>query len=167
MKSKIFGLIMALFFIFYFIKMMPQKEIVYIAKVEAVATSTVEISIKNENLSVKEIIKLKAEKYGLDPKMLDQIILCESTYRTNVTHDGGRGKGPTGYHKATFNEVALIYTSKTGQKLNYDSAFDQIELMAFDFQRGEKYRFKWTSYARYSEYGTCEMNKIKQILAKK
>jgi hypothetical protein len=148
--------------------MIPKKEIVYIAKAESVATTTVsKISIKNKDLTVKEIIKLKSEKYELNHKMFDEIIKCESTYRVNVTHDGGRGWGPTGYHKATFNESLVKYKKETNQNLNYYSAFDQIELMAWDFKNNPQRRFLWSSYVRYAEYGTCDVKKIKQILAQK
>lgn len=167
MKKIFIGSLTVLCLVFYFNRAAPKNEIVYVAKVEAVATST---STSKENdfnkLSVQDIIKMKAEKYNLDHKMFDEIIKCESTYRVNVSHDGGRGWGPTGYHKATFIESLAKYQKETGQSLNYNSAFDQIELMAWDFKTNPKRRYLWSSYVRYAEYGTCDVKKIRQIAQK-
>lgn len=134
-----------------------------IAATSTTVVATSSVSKKNGELSVREIIQIKSEKYGLKTSMMDQIVKCESTYNPQAEHDGGKGKGVTGYHLATFNESLAMYRKQTGQNLNYNSSFDQIELMAWDYKTNPERRYLWSSYVRYSKYGTCEIAKIKQI----
>lgn len=119
-----------------------------------------------DSLTVKELIKLKAEKYNLSSNMMDEIILCESTYNPNAVHDGHRGVGVTGFHKSTFDLWLKKYEKETNQSLNYNSTFDQLELMSWAFSKGESYRDDWSSYNRYKVYGTCQVKKIKELANK-
>jgi len=109
--------------------------------------------------TVQEIINQMSDEYNLSPQMMSEVIFCESSFNENATHDGGRGKGITGFHRATF----LDWEKKSGMDLNYDSTFDQIKLMSWAFSQGEKYRDDWTSYNRYKKYGTCKVSEIKKI----
>lgn len=121
------------------------------------------VSKKIASNPIQNIIKEKAIKYNLNPQMFDELILCESSYNEKQNHDGGKGVGVAGWHKSTFNEVYAKYKKETGNVLNYSSSQDQLELMAWEFKRGEKYRLKWSSYLRYAKYGTCDVKKIRKI----
>lgn len=112
-----------------------------------------------DSLSVQGMIDYLAPQYGQDKKMISDIIFCESSYRTDVSHDGGLGKGATGLHLNTFNG----WTKEFHVALNYNSTFDQIRLMSMAFQKGESYRDDWSSYRRYAKYGTCDIAKIRQM----
>lgn len=120
----------------------------------------VEVISKIEPKTIPEIIKEKAEKYNQNYTTLSKVIFCESSFQTTVSHDGGRGKGVTGFHKDTFNRWLKVYMKETNQTLNYDSNYDQIELMSWAFSKGENYRNDWTSYNKLVRYGECNNGKL-------
>lgn len=99
-----------------------------------------------DDIPVQEIIKCIAPAYGQDPVLISNVIKRESTYNPNAVHDGGRGKGVTGFHTDTFNRWNKQYLKETGEVIIYDSTLDQIKLMSWAFSKGESYRDDWTSY---------------------
>lgn len=112
---------------------------------------------KNEP-SDKEIVQTMARRYGISPKMLDELIMCESSYNKNARHDGGRGAGLTGFHRTTFN----AWEKKIGEDLNYNSSYDQIKLMSWAISQGSEYADDWSSWRRYQKYGTCNITTIRK-----
>jgi len=119
----------------------------------------IEIIENTKQLTIPEIIKKFSNEYNLSSQMMSEIIFCESSFNTHAIHDGGQGKGVTGFHKNTF----LAWEKQSGMNLNYDSTYDQIKLMSWAFAQGEKYRDDWTSYNRYKKYGTCKVSEIRKI----
>lgn len=112
-----------------------------------------------DSMTITEMIEYLAPQYNQNSKLLGEIIFCESSNRTDVPHDGGKGYGVTGYHRETF----LEHEKSFGIDLNYDSSYDQIKLMTIAFSKGEKYRNLWSSYKRYTKYGTCDISKIRKL----
>lgn len=121
------------------------------------------ITQKSTSEVVQDIIREKSDKYNLSYSMMSKVIFCESGFQTTVSHDGGRGKGVTGFHRTTFNQWAKRYFKETNQTLNYDSAYDQIELMSWAFTKGENYRNDWTSYNKLVRYGECNNAKLQAM----
>ncbi len=112
-------------------------------------------------MTVPEVIHEMSTTYGVNEKMLSEIIFCESSFQQGVSHDGGQGVGVTGFHRDTFNG----WSRRFGLDLNYNSTYDQVKLMAIAFTKGEEYRDDWTSYRRYATYGTCDIAKIRKMLS--
>ena len=137
----------------------PAEQVEETPKIESSKT----ITQKSTQEVVQDIIKEKSEKYNLNYSMMSKVIFCESGFQTNANHDGGRGKGVTGFHRATFNTWMARYFKETNQTLNYDSAYDQIELMSWAFTKGESYRDDWTSYNKLIRYGECNNAKLKAM----
>lgn len=134
-------------------------------RVEAtpIIESSKTITQKSTEEVVKDIIREKSEKYNLSYSMMSKVIFCESGFQADANHDGGRGKGVTGFHRSTFNGWLSKYQRETGQTLNYESAYDQIELMSWAFTKGEQYRDDWTSYNKLKRYGECNNAKLKAM----
>ncbi len=128
------------------------------AEVIQVETPIVE-TVDTSKMTIPEMIEYLAPQYNQNVNMMKEIIFCESSNRTDVPHDGGLGKGVTGYHKSTF----LEHEETFGMDLNYESSFDQIKLMMIAFQSGERKRNLWSSYKRYAKYGTCDISKIRKM----
>lgn len=129
------------------------------AQAEAPEPIQVPILDVNRVMTIPEIIHEMSTTYDVNEKMLSEVIFCESSFRQDVPHDNGAGKGVTGFHRDTFNGWA----ERFDLKLNYNSSYDQIKLMAIAFTKGENYRDDWTSYRRYVKYGTCNINKIRNM----
>lgn len=105
---------------------------------------------KIDAMTTVELIEYIAPQYGQDPALLKKIIKCESGFDHTKTHDGGHGKGSTGFHKKTFESWKI----KLGHpELKYESNFDQITLMSIAFKAGEDYRDDWTTYRAYVNGG--------------
>lgn len=112
-------------------------------------------------MTIPEVIHEMSTTYGVNEKMLSEVIFCESSFRQGVSHDGGQGVGVTGFHKTTFDG----WNKQFGLNLNYYSSYDQVKLMAIAFTKGESYRDDWSSYRRYIKYGTCDIAKIRKMLS--
>lgn len=112
----------------------------------------------------KDIAREEAENYDLDVKMFQEIINCESGYDPTASHDGGNGKGITGFWRETFQRWNKKFF---GGELDYHKQEDQIKLMARAFAEGEQYRDDWSSWNKYKKYGVCFNYQIRKIQAKK
>ena len=99
-------------------------------------------------IPIPKIIEKIAPQFGQDPSLIKKVVWMESMYNPNSIHDGGKGKGITGFHKDTFDRYNKIYKKKYNEELNYNSSLDQIKLMSFVFSRSEKERHAWTSYTK-------------------
>lgn len=120
----------------------------------------VPVKVSPEKAQLVAFATKEAEINDLDPKMFVEIINCESSYNPNAVHDGGHGKGVTGFWKETFNRWNKQFFNGT---LDYTSQEDQIKLMARVFQEGEEYRNDWSSWNKYKKYGSCFNYQIKKI----
>jgi hypothetical protein len=102
-------------------------------------------------MTIEEAINYIAPQYGQDPALIYKITHCESRHVLEADHDGGHGKGVTGFHKRTFEDWKV----KLGRpELRYESNFDQITLMSLAFSKGEDYRRAWTTYRAHKNGGT-------------
>lgn len=104
--------------------------------------------------------KEQAEFHDLDPEMFAYIIKCESAFDSTANHDGGNGKGVTGFWRETFERWNKKFYNGT---LVYSNQQDQIKLMARAFQEGEEYRNDWSSWNKYKKYGTCYNYEIRKL----
>lgn len=105
----------------------------------------------------------EAEIHDLDPKMFVYIIKCESAFDSGANHDGGNGKGVTGFWKETFERWNKKFFNG---ELDYNNQEDQIKLMARAFKEGEEYRNDWSSWNKYKKYGTCYNYEIRKKIKK-
>ena len=99
-------------------------------------------------IPIPKIIEKIAPQFGQDPSLIKNVVFMESSYNCNSIHDGGKGKGCTGFHKDTFIGYEKIYFKKYHEHLNYDSNLDQLKLMSFVFSLSERERHLWTSYTK-------------------
>lgn len=77
-------------------------------------------------------------KYHVSPKDLYKVLYCESHFNEKAVGDGGLARNVAQFHKSTFE----MWEKDFGEDLNYDSAQDQIKLMAWAFSKG--YQHHWT-----------------------
>ena len=131
------------------------------ALAEAPLPTQVPIIDTQRVMTIPEVIHEMSTTYGVNEKMLSEVIFCESSFRQGVSHDGGQGVGVTGFHRDTFDD----WNKRFGLDLNYYSSYDQVKLMAIAFTKGENYRDDWSSYRRYVTYGTCDIAKIRKMLS--
>ena len=129
---------------------------------EPIINEPVTVQDTERFMTIPEVIEEMSLKYGVNEKMLSDIIFCESSFRQDVPHDNNAGRGVTGFHRRTFDGWNKKFF---GGQLNYKSSYDQIKLMAFVFTQGEEYRDDWSSYRRYVTYGTCDIAKIRKMLS--
>lgn len=142
-----------------------KKEEIQKPKIIKVNKSKVHIE-KPEVAKLKEVAKEEAIAHGVDPKIFTYIVACESSFNTDASHDGGNGKGITGFWKETFERWNKKFFNG---ELDYNNQEHQLKLMARAFAEGEEYRNDWSSWNKYKKYGTCynyEIKKIKQLSTK-
>lgn len=106
-----------------------------------------------DEYTIIEMINEVAPRFNQDPKLIKGITWCESNHRV-VVHDGGYGKGVTGFHKKTFDRYLKMFIEEGGENLNYNSSYDQLKLMSYAFSKGESARREWTTYVAYKNGGT-------------
>ena len=98
-----------------------------------------------DNASIPELVEYLAPKYGCNASEVKRIVFLESSNNPNAVHDGGLGKGATGFHKKTFEGWAKQFN----MELNYESNFDQLKLMCIAFTKGDSYKDDWTTWTRF------------------
>ncbi|MGI9118430.1 MAG: hypothetical protein ACR2IQ_02685 [Minisyncoccia bacterium] len=108
-----------------------------------------DVNITINDVSVKEMIKCVVPAFYHNPQEISTVVQMESGYNINAVHDGGSGKGITGFHKDTFDR----WNKQSGLNLNYDSSMDQIKLMAWAFDQGKSYKDDWTTWQRLHKKG--------------
>jgi len=111
------------------IEVLPVEPVVPVVKIDT-----------NKNLSVKQILQTVPKKYGVNPKIVENVAFCESTLRYNAVGDGGHAYGILQFHKPTF----LQFEKKYGEDLNYNSSYDQAKLASKMIKDG--YGSHWTCY---------------------
>lgn len=113
---------------------------------------------------LKQVAITEAQNYGINPDTFVYIIKCESNFNSEASHDGGNGKGVTGFWKQTFDRWNNKFFNG---ELDYHKQEDQIKLMARAFQAGEEYRNDWSSWNKLQKYGTCYNHEIRKLANKK
>ena len=102
----------------------------------------------SDDYSLDELIVRFAKENEVSPALLKKVMLCESHGNMELVGDGNRALGIYQYHEPTWEE----FTSKMGEDLNRDSAYDQIKVTAWAFSNG--YAQRWTAYRAIMNGGT-------------
>ncbi len=84
-----------------------------------------------EAMSVPELIEYLAPENAPEIK---KVAWCESSYNPQAVGDGGRAKNIMQFHKPTFDQ----FSKEMGEPLNYDSAYDQIKLADYMWEKDLK-----------------------------
>lgn len=99
--------------------------------------------------SPAEIVRYFTSLYGSDYDLVMSVLSCESNFRM-VQGDGGKSYGHGQYFKETFTR----HSKALGEELIYESSFDQLKLISFDYSYSEAYRKEWTTYRAIINGGT-------------
>jgi len=102
----------------------------------------------NTKEGIRSYIALEAQKRGVEPSDLLNTISGESEYRMYVPGDNGVACGLTQYHEDTFNrhKKKAISQGEPFERLTYCDPRSEIQLMAWAFSQGERYRNEWSAY---------------------
>lgn len=85
---------------------------------------------------------------GVSPFQVKSVLKAESGYNPAAVGDHGLAHGPAQFHQATFNQYEALYFTATNQHLNYDSAQDQITLMAWMWKTYPSSKLQWSTYRK-------------------
>lgn len=85
-----------------------------------------------------------ANLYGVDSKIVNKVLDCESDYDHNARGDGGRSVGIAQIQKPTWDWMEKDYFDEWGEHLDYKSSHDQIKLLAYEISKG--HGNNWTTY---------------------
>lgn len=112
-----------------------------------------EVLVADDNVpvtsrSVEGQIAYFSELYGGDAKIISKVMECESGGDHSVKGDGGRSTGIFQFQKETFNRISKAF----GEKLDYNSKFDQIKLGTWALSNPD-YAKEWTTYVAIQKGG--------------
>ncbi len=93
-------------------------------------------------LTPQEYISLFAREYGANEKQLMTVAKCESGFKPTALGDHLKARNIYQYHLETFQRFSLLI----GEKLDYDSYYDQAKLTAFIFAKYPQLRSHWTCF---------------------
>jgi len=113
-----------------------------------------------DELDGKELVSYVTTRYEAPQELISTIVRCESGYNFTAYHDGGAGRGMTGFQKRTFEDWKVTFNRPD---LRYESNHDQLVLMSIAFNAGEKYRKAWTTYVAYQNGGSYTFTDRKGI----
>lgn len=99
---------------------------------------------KFSQLTPKQKAQHFAKQYGANYTEMDKVIICESNWRSDVYGDGGKAYSYAQFHKPTFER----WTKEINKDLSYSNPIDHLELMAYAFGQGVKYKKHWTCYTK-------------------
>lgn len=86
--------------------------------------------VKSQNLPSHEDILVKyANLYGASSTELIKVVRCESGFQDGIVGDSGRSIGVAQFARGTFTQ----YSKQLGEKLDYNSSYDQLKLMSYMF----------------------------------
>lgn len=90
-------------------------------------------------MSIPELIDYLATE---NATQLKKVAWCESSYNPKAIGDGGKAKNILQFHEPTFSQ----FSKEMGEPLNYDSAYDQIKLANYMWNKGKQHH--WTCYKK-------------------
>lgn len=97
------------------------------------------------------VLLLTSNAHAADPKLMHQILMCESSLRPNAIGDDGVSRGIAQFRKETFYEFAVM--AKKGGKWpnhlgtpSWMNPQQQIHLLAWGLDHG--YANRWTCYRK-------------------
>lgn len=85
-----------------------------------------------------------AKQYGANYEEMNRVIICESGWRPKVYGDGTKAYSYAQFHRPTFD----MWAKELGKELDYQNPDDHLELMAYAFSKGEKYKKHWTCFSK-------------------
>lgn len=83
-----------------------------------------------------------AKEYNANYEEMAKTIQGESGWQETVIGDHGLAYGIAQFHKDTF----LRWSKEMGLTLDYHSTTDQLQVMAYAFGKGVKYKSAWTAW---------------------
>lgn len=95
---------------------------------------------KLNELTPKELAEHYTSISSGEDKYTSTVIRCESQYNPKAKGDKGLANNVGQFHEETFDMIAR----KMGEKLDYDSYYDQTKAVAWSLANG--YGNLWTSY---------------------
>lgn len=98
-----------------------------------------------QDKTIREQVEYWSDYYKINGDKLYKVLLCESRGKSDAIHynDGGKGKHSVGvlqFQKSTFE----TWEDNLGEDLDYYSAYDQIKLASFMWNKGQQ--GQWTCY---------------------
>lgn len=90
--------------------------------------------------SVENTIKYFASKFALDENLALTVAKCESDLKNTTRGDKGLARGIYQYHREAFDRHSQLF----GEKLDYNSSYDQIKLATWALANGKGN--EWTAY---------------------
>lgn len=99
-------------------------------------------------LTTKDYFILYGNKYNVDPELLYDVMMCESSGEVTSKGDGGRSRSYFQYFDETWKRYSKKYNETYGTNDTFDlwSIHDNVKLTAFAFSLGEDARREWTTY---------------------
>ena len=92
-----------------------------------------------------------AKIYGVESRIVAKVIDCESNGKQSAVGDSGRSRGIAQFQKPTWNWMEKKFVGEYGDKLDYNSSFDQIKLLSYAISKG--WGNNWTSYVAIKKGG--------------
>jgi len=132
-KSLFYGGLLCLLIVTLWLGIQP-KPVIYVAPeptpipTPVEATTTVWTTEK-----IKDEISITSNKYGVDPKVVDAVVFCESSYNETALGDGGKSRGLAQIHKDYHPEIT--------DEEAYDPEY-AIDFLARNIKEGRGYL--WT-----------------------
>lgn len=99
-------------------------------------------------LSVHQIIVKQAQVFAAPVDQIYETVKHESGFDQNAIGDHGLAKNCAQYHEATFDEYEGKFYKATGQPLNYNSCYDQVTLMSWQFVNIPSSKSEWTTWRK-------------------
>lgn len=93
-----------------------------------------------EEQPIEVIVMHFAEQYGVDQKLMLDVMKIESRGIQATVGDGGLSRGIFQYQKATFER----HSKEFGEVLDYNSGYDQAKLASWAIANGKGN--EWTAY---------------------
>lgn len=101
------------------------------------------------NLPLYEKVAIKySSLYGASSTEVIKVMQCESGFKMEAVGDSGKSNGIAQFNKGTFEQ----YSKQLGEKLDYNSLYDQIKLMSYMFSINKGNH--WTAYRALKNGGT-------------
>lgn len=110
--------------------------------------SAEELSINPLDLTTSGQVAYFSHLYGGNEKVINKVIECESGGNHQTVSDGGRSNGILQFQKETFKRMSKAF----GEKLNYNSKFDQVKLGSWALSHPELAQ-EWTTYVAIQKGG--------------
>lgn len=104
------------------------------------------LSTPSPRIEVMLLASHISSQSGVNPSVIKNVLRHESDYDRNAVGDHGLARNVAQYHRDEFDGYNRMYSSRFGTTLNYDSAEDQIRLMAYQFRYWPASRNDWSAY---------------------